>query len=213
MSALNADPNPEPVVYKNCQFRKTKYYGELAVLEEFPNATIFRPADTYGRDDDFCSYYAHMWRHQFRGMPLWQKGEKTIKQPVFVGDLAQAIVNAAKDPDTAGRIYQAVGPRRYVLADLIDWFHEEMRKDAEDWGYRRYDMRFDPAFFLKVWLSETICTSQNIGNVHRERIEREFVTDKVDASIPTLEDLGVDLTLMEDQVECTRNISHCYNGS
>lgn len=54
-------------------------------------------------------YYAHIWRRQFRYMPLWYKGERTVKQPVFVSDVASAIVNAIRDPDSAGQVYQAVG--------------------------------------------------------------------------------------------------------
>lgn len=56
-----------------------------------------------------CRYYAHPWRRWLNFFPLWEKGEKTEKQPVWVGDVAAGIVNAAKDPDTAGQIYQAVG--------------------------------------------------------------------------------------------------------
>lgn len=197
---MNASPNPEPIIWKDCQFLKSKYYGELAVLEEFPDATIFRPSDVYGREDSFVYYYAHLWRHHSNLMPLWYKGERTIKQPVYVSDVAQAIVNAAKDPGTAGQIYQAVGPRRYVLSELIDWFHREMRKTKEDWGYIRTEMRYDPLFFLKLKLTHLVCPSHYIGNLHKERVEREFVTDVVDDNLPILEDLGVKLTLMEDQV-------------
>lgn len=110
VSSLNASPNPEPLILKEgSKFLKSKYYGELAVREEFPEATIFRPSDIYGQEDRFLRYYAHVWRRQLRGMPLWHKGEKTIKQPVFCSDLAQGIVNAAKDPDSAGKVYQAIG--------------------------------------------------------------------------------------------------------
>jgi hypothetical protein len=42
-------------------------------------------------------------------MPLWKKGEHTIKQPVCVGDVAQGILNAARNIDTNGQIYQAIG--------------------------------------------------------------------------------------------------------
>lgn len=53
-SALNADENPEPTVLtKGSQFLASKYRGEKAVLEEFPEATIFRPADMYGQEDRF----------------------------------------------------------------------------------------------------------------------------------------------------------------
>lgn len=201
LSALNATANPEPLIIKTgSRFLQSKYYGECAVLDEFPNATIIRPADIYGQEDRFLRYYSHIWRRQFRSMPLWHKGEKTIKQPVYVSDVAQAIVNAVKDPDTIGKVYQAVGPRRYYLSELVDWFHREMRKDKE-WGYWRYDMRFDPTFMMKVAITEFITTSWPVGNLHKERVEREHVSDVVLEGVPTLEDLGVNLTYLEDQVQ------------
>lgn len=105
LSALNASPHPEPLVLKEgSKFLKIKYYGEPAVREESPNATIIRPSDIYGQEDRFLRYYAHIWRRQFRSMPLWHKGEKTIKQPVYVSDVAQGIINAIRDPETAGKV-------------------------------------------------------------------------------------------------------------
>ncbi|XP_067647395.1 NADH dehydrogenase [ubiquinone] 1 alpha subcomplex subunit 9, mitochondrial [Eurosta solidaginis] len=201
LSALNA--NPEPISYViegGSHFLKSKYHGECAVRDEFPDATIIRPADIYGSEDRFLRYYAHIWRRQFRGMPLWYAGERTVKQPVYVSDVAQAIFNCAKDPDTAGQVYQAVGPKRYQLSELVDWFHRVMRKDPKWWGYWRYDMRYDPTFVLKTKFTELICPGAPIGNLCLERVEREFVTDVVRADVPCLEDLGVQLTAMEDQV-------------
>lgn len=201
LSALNASEHPQEIFIKGgSKFLASKLRGELAVREEFPDATIIRPADIYGQEDRFLRFYAHLWRRQFRSMPLWYKGERTIKQPVAVSDVAQAIVNAAKDPDSAGKVYQAVGPRRYLLSELVDWFHREMRKDEKLWQYSRYDLRYDPTFMAKVAITELVSPSFPIGNLHKERIEREYVTDVVEEGIPTLEDLGVNLTYMEDQV-------------
>lgn len=197
---MNVSPNPTPIVYKGgSQFLKSKYYGELAVMEEFPNATIIRPSEMYGQQDHFCYYYAHILRRQIRYMPLWYKGERTIKAPVFGGDVAQAIVNAALDPESAGKIYQGVGPRRYLLSEIVDYMFRVMRRD-EEWGYIRYDMRYDPTFFLKVWLNDKITLSHYIADLHKERIEREHISDVIDDNLPTLEDLGVNLTYFEDQV-------------
>lgn len=201
VSAMNVTPKAEPKVLKRgSNFLPSKYYGEIAVREEFPDATIIRPADIYGSEDRFLRYYAHILRHQIHFMPLWYKGERTYKQPVFVSDIAQAIVNAAKDPDSAGKTYQGVGPRRYQLAELVDWFHREMRKTYDLWGYWRYDLRYDPTFMMKVKFVEAITPSWPIGNIHSERVEQEYVTDNVIEGMPTLEDLGVNLTYMEDQV-------------
>lgn len=110
LSALNGSPNPKPhILQKGSGFLKSKYNSELAVLEEFPTATIIRPSDVYGQEDRFVRYYSHPWRRQFVALPLWKNGEATIKQPVYVGDVAQGILNAIHDPDTAGKIYQAIG--------------------------------------------------------------------------------------------------------
>jgi len=83
--------------------------GEQVVREEFPNAVIFRPSDIYGSEDRFLTVYASMWRRQLTYMPLWKKGEATVKQPVFVSDVAQGISNASRDVDTDGQVYQAIG--------------------------------------------------------------------------------------------------------
>lgn len=74
-----------------------------------------------------------------------------------------------------------------------------MRRDRS-WGYRRYDMRYDPFFAMRVTISNMISPNYPIGNLHWERIERECVTDIVEPGVPTLEDLGVTLTHMENQV-------------
>lgn len=93
-------------------------------------------------------------------------------------------------------------PRRYQLAELVDWFHRVMRKDEKWWGYWRYDMRYDPTFMLRVNITEKFLSpSFPLGDLHSERVEREYVTDVVEAGVPTLEDLGVQLTYMEDQVK------------
>lgn len=200
LSAMNVTPNPEPKVYSGgSQWLKSKYYGEQAVLEEFPNATIIRPADMYGREDHFLWYYQHIWRRQYHSLPLWEKGEKTVKAPVFGGDIAQAIVNAAKDPETAGKIYQGVGPHRYLLSEIIDYLYRVMNRDS-DWGYKRYNMKYDPTFLARVYLTDKLNVSQPIAELNMERIEREYINDVILDGVPTLEDLGVTPTLMEDQV-------------
>lgn len=51
----------------------------------------------------------HGWRRQAKYMPLWENGLKTEKQPVFASDVARALLNAARDPDSRGLLYQAVG--------------------------------------------------------------------------------------------------------
>uniref|UniRef100_A0A2A4JI70 NADH dehydrogenase [ubiquinone] 1 alpha subcomplex subunit 9, mitochondrial n=1 Tax=Heliothis virescens TaxID=7102 RepID=A0A2A4JI70_HELVI len=201
VSYLNASPNPKPLVLrKPSMYKISKYWGECAVREEFPTATIIRASDIYGSEDRFLRTFASAVRINGQYMPLYRNGMDTIKQPVFVSDVAQGIVNAIRDPDTKCQVYQAVGPKKYLLGDLVDWFYGLMRK-GESWGYHRYDMKYDPIFFpLKVLLINTISPAYPLGGLHWEGIEKEATSDVVDESLPTLEDLGVCLTNMEDQV-------------
>ena len=56
-SALNATDDPKPFLTSTgSQFYVSKFYGERAVLEEFPEATIFRPSDIYGQEDRFLRF-------------------------------------------------------------------------------------------------------------------------------------------------------------
>ncbi|XP_072941728.1 NADH dehydrogenase [ubiquinone] 1 alpha subcomplex subunit 9, mitochondrial [Epargyreus clarus] len=200
VSYLNAEEHPTPLVMsKPSMYKISKYLGECAVREEFPTATIFRPSDIYGSEDRFLRAFASAWRIHNNYMPLYKKGMETIKQPVYVSDVAQGIVNAVRDPDTRCQIYQAVGPKRYLLGDLVDWFYKLMRKD-EKWGYRRIDMKYDPLMPLKVMAANALAPAFPFGDLHWEGLEKEATTDKVISGIPTLEDLGVCLTPMEDQV-------------
>ncbi|VVD03420.1 NADH dehydrogenase [ubiquinone] 1 alpha subcomplex subunit 9, mitochondrial [Leptidea sinapis] len=200
LSYLNASKNPKPLVMKKpSMYKISKYMGEQAVKEEFPSATIIRASDIYGSEDRFLRSIASIWRAHSTLLPLYKNGMETIKQPVFVSDVAQAIVNAIRDPNSKCVTYQAVGPKKYLWKDLVEWFYGLMRKD-KNWGFRHYDMKYDPILPLKVAIANKLSLAAPFGNLHWEGLEKESTTDIVDSSLPTLEDLGVTLTHMEDQV-------------
>ena len=74
------------------------------MLEEFPDATIFRPAEMYGDQDTFINYYfsGHNFRFARKGvwgnMPLYRKGNFTTKRPLFAPDLGSGIMAALETP-------------------------------------------------------------------------------------------------------------------
>lgn len=200
VSALNASPQPDEFFIKGgSNFYKTKYESEVEVQREFPGATIFRPSDIYGTGDKFLRYYSHAFRANFRKLPVYKSGEATVKQPVFASDVAAGIVAACRDPDAVGKIYQAVGPKRYVLSEMLDWFHQIMKKTDPDWGYYRYDLRYDPILRVKLIITG-LFPGYPMAHLTWERVERECHNDIVRKKLPSLEDLGVQLTPMEEQV-------------
>ncbi|SMQ85866.1 NADH dehydrogenase [Devosia lucknowensis] len=102
MSALGVDKAADVSDYA-----ASKFAGENAVLEAFPSAVIVRPSLMFGQGDGFFNLMGTLARI-FPIMPLI--GGKTLFQPVFVGDVAEAIVLAAEGAVKTGRIYELGGP-------------------------------------------------------------------------------------------------------
>jgi len=210
-SSLNADPHPKGVILSDgSEFLRTKYLGEQAVREEFPDATIFRPADIFGEEDRFIKYYAHFWRRNFTIVPLWHKGERTVKQPVHVGDVASGVMNALKDPDSVGRTYDIVGPHAYKLSDLVDYFLNCMRRD-EELGYRRVELRWNLLFRARISLTQKFCMSWPVGYLGWDKMERDHVTDTTSLGNPTLLDLGVSPEAIENYAAWNLKPHRAYN--
>ena len=107
VSAIGADEN-SPSGYA-----RAKAEGEKAVLAAKPDATIFRPSIMFGPEDDFFNKFAAMAR-LLPALPLIGGGE-TKFQPVFVGDVAEAIARAVDGEAKAGATYET---RRAGGADL-----------------------------------------------------------------------------------------------
>ena len=109
VSAIGADLESESA------YAVTKAEGEQAVREAFPSAVILRPSIIFGPEDGFFNKFAEMARF-FPALPL-VGGGLTRFQPVFVGDVAQAIVAALSRQD--GRTYELGGPTTYSFKQLL----------------------------------------------------------------------------------------------
>ena len=201
VSCLNAEPNPTPMLLeKGSTILKTKWLGECAVKEEFPEATIIRPSVVYGQEDKFITHYMHPFRRSLKQIPLWEKGEKTEKQPVHISDVAAGITAVVTNPRTAGKTYQFVGPKRYQLAELIRWFFKLAAHGEEGVGYIIGHIKYNPLFQLKVSFNETIYGMYPASHVTWEMLEKHHTSDKVVPGVPTLEDLGIVPIEMESQM-------------
>ncbi len=121
MSAIGADA-------KGARYARSKYRGERAVLEALPSATILRPSIIFGPEDNFFNRFASMAKFA-PALPLIGGG-KTKFQPVFVGDVAEAIVAALDRPDARGRIYELGGPQIYSFKQLLHFVTRETSRPA-----------------------------------------------------------------------------------
>jgi NADH dehydrogenase len=111
VSAIGADPEAES------DYAATKGQGEVAVREAFPAATILRPSVVFGPEDGFFNKFAGLAR-TLPALPL-VGGGKTLFQPVFVGDVAAAIVKALDDGAAQGNTYELGGPMIYSFRELM----------------------------------------------------------------------------------------------
>jgi len=123
VSAIGADRN------SNSRYARTKAEGEDAVLQAIPGAVILRPSVVFGPEDEFFNRFAEMARFS-PVLPLIGGG-KTKFQPVYVGDVAQAIVAALEGKANPGAIYELGGPHVYTFREVLDKIGEyTMRKRA-----------------------------------------------------------------------------------
>jgi uncharacterized protein YbjT (DUF2867 family) len=113
VSAIGADAD-SPSGYA-----QTKAAGEAAVRAAIPAATIFRPSIMFGPEDDFFNRFAAMARLS-PVLPLVGGGH-TRFQPVFVGDVAEAIARAVDGEAVAGTSYELGGPEVKTFRQLMEF--------------------------------------------------------------------------------------------
>jgi NADH dehydrogenase len=123
VSAIGADAKSDSA------YARTKSEGEAAVRQAFPKATILRPSIVFGPEDGFFNRFAKMAQLS-PALPLIGGG-KTRFQPVYVGDVAEAVVKAIETPGAAGQTYELAGPKIYTFAELMRLLLQEIgRKRA-----------------------------------------------------------------------------------
>ncbi|MCS7266527.1 MAG: complex I NDUFA9 subunit family protein [Geminicoccaceae bacterium] len=113
VSAIGADPASAS------RYAQTKARGEAAVRAAFPRAAILRPSIVFGPEDNFFNRFAAMARIA-PALPL-VGGGATRFQPVYVGDVAEAVVRALERPEHDGRVFELGGPKVYTFRELLEY--------------------------------------------------------------------------------------------
>jgi uncharacterized protein YbjT (DUF2867 family) len=111
MSALGAAADA-PSAYQ-----RSKAKGEQVVLEAKDlDVTVFRPSVVYGPEDQFLNRFASLARFM---LVLAIPCPEARFQPVYVGDVANAIVTSLAEAASHARTYELAGPREYSLKELV----------------------------------------------------------------------------------------------
>lgn len=109
------------------EYSRSKAAGEEAVREACPGAVILRPSVIFGPEDGFFNLFGGMARI-LPALPLFGGGQ-TRFQPVYVADVADAVVQTLFDDDAAGKTYELGGPKVYTFRELMELLLREIRRN------------------------------------------------------------------------------------
>ena len=112
ISAIGADENSPS------HYARSKAEGEKRVLAAVPASTIMRPSIVFGPEDDFFNRFAALAR-MAPALPL-PGGGHTGFQPVFAGDVGEAVAKAVDGNTKPGMIYELGGPDIRTFKELME---------------------------------------------------------------------------------------------
>lgn len=121
VSAIGADAASESA------YARTKAEGEQAVRAALPDAVVVRPSVMFGPDDQFTNRFATLARMS-PFLPL-VGGGATRMQPVFVGDVAQAIAAAVEGRAQAGATYELGGPEVMTMREILAFILKTIERE------------------------------------------------------------------------------------
>lgn len=178
ISAIGADPASESL------YARSKAEGEAAVLSAFPRATILRPSVVFGHEDAFFNRFAGLAR-VLPVLPL--VGGSTRFQPVYVGDVADAVMAAIERPEAAGRTFELAGPRAATFRALMEYMLQLIgrRRPVVEMpaGLARLQAR------LTAWLPNPPLTQDQIILLRKDNVPS--------GNLPGLAELGIAPTSLE----------------
>ena len=181
VSALGVSENSES------KYSRSKAEGENQLLEHFPNGKILRPSLLYGKGDNFFGQFSDMTKIS-PFLPVISRSTKF--QPVFVDDVAKAIIKLLKDRKTKSNIYELAG-------DIIYSFEELLKILLEIKNIKRFliplnpKLMMIPAFFLQNLPKPPFTVDQMIL----------LKTDNIlKNGLPGLKDLGIKISDMKTEL-------------
>ncbi|MBS0338031.1 MAG: complex I NDUFA9 subunit family protein [Proteobacteria bacterium] len=179
MSALGASRDAPS------EYLRSKGAGEEAVLAADDLAvTVFRPSVVFGPEDRFLNLFATL---AALTPVLWLACPDARFQPVYVGDVAQAVVQSLEERDAAGKRYDLCGPREYSLRELVQYV-------CRATGRRRLVIGLGPALsWMQAWVLEKLpgrlvtrdnLLSMQVPSVSAASLPFGIVATSLDAVVP-----------------------------
>jgi NADH dehydrogenase len=162
------------------RYLRSKAAGEQALRDVFgPHVTMLRPSLIFGARDQLTRLFAGLQRLA-PVVPL--AGADARVQPVWVEDVAGAIVRCLEDRSTAGKVYECAGPDVMTLAQLV-------RACGRVAGVERPIIPVPgPVARVQAWLFEHLPGEPMIT---RDNLDSLSVPNIASGTLPGLEALGI----------------------
>lgn len=188
ISAIGAEADSK------AEYARSKAKGEAAARGAFPEVTIIRPSLVFGPDDGLFNRFAALAR-VLPVLPIFGHGlladaGATRFQPVYVGDVAEAIRRVLADPASAGKTYELGGPQVFTYREIMELV---LRYTGRHRGLVPYPFalaRIHAAFIQMIPMAP----------VTRDQIRLLEIDNVVSSGASTLADLGIEPTPVESVV-------------
>jgi len=178
VSAIGADPASASV------YARSKAQGEQAVRAAFPPAVILRPSILFGPEDQFFNRFAEMAMIS-PVVPI--TGAATKFQPVYVGDVADAVLASITAEQAAGKLFELGGPEVKTFRELIEYMLKMIERHRRIFDMPTALARFN-ALFLEH-LPGKLLTQDQIKLLQSDNI--------VAPGVPDLASLGITATPLD----------------
>lgn len=179
VSALGVGPDAPS------NYLRSKTKGEAALLAAGLNLTMLRPSVIFGTEDRFLNVFARL-QALAPVMPL--AGSNARFQPVWVEDVASAIVRCLDEPASIGKTIECCGPTVYTLSQLV-------RLSGRWSGHERPQIPLPEAagmaqaFFMELLPGEPLMSRDNVASMRRPNV--------ASGQVPGLQTLGITATPLE----------------
>ena len=161
------------------EYMQSKFKGEKNIQETFKPSVILRPSLVFGPEDKFFNTFASI--AQFSPFLPLIGGGKTKFAPIYVGDVAKAIVKALELNNSGSKIYELGGPENYSFKELMEILLTEIKKKRFLLPIPFSFAKFQ-SYFLQI-MPNPILTPDQVELLKHNNIVSE--------NYPTLKDLGI----------------------
>lgn len=199
LSALGASTDSDSV------YAQTKARGEEAVRKHFPDADILRPSVVFGPEDQFFNLFASIARLS-PVLPFFTDDAPALKrdaegrfqldlvggggpkfQPVYVGDVADAVMRVLSDDAPKGKTYELGGNEVISMREIMQIVAHETRRRRLIVPLPMWVADVEAAFLQM--LPKKLLTRDQVRQLRKDNV--------VSGTLPGLRDLGIVPTTVE----------------